>query len=136
MTAAGDGTAGYEGDNGRAIAAELDSPRQIAFDVQGDVFIADTSNNVIREVVKATGDIITVAGDGIAGYSGNGRPATDAELSAPFDLAIDTAGNIFFSDTGNNVVREISPRRGTSSPSPATAPPATAETAGPQPPPS
>ena len=107
VTAAGDGTAGYEGDNGPAIAAELDSPRQIAFDVQGDVFIADTSNNVIREVVKATGDIITVAGDGIAGYSGNGGPATDAELSAPFDLAIDTAGDIFFSDTGNNVVREI-----------------------------
>ena len=107
VTAAGDAIAGYEGDNGPATAAELNSPRQTAFDAQGDVFIADTGNNVIREVVKATGDIITVAGDGIAGYSGNGGPATDSELSAPFDLAIDTAGDIFFSDTGNNVVREV-----------------------------
>ena len=68
VTAAGNGTVGYEGDNGPAIAAELDAPRFMVFDSAGDMFIADTANNVVREVVKSTGDIITFAGNGIAGY--------------------------------------------------------------------
>ena len=107
VTAAGDGIAGYEGDNGPASAAELNAPRQLAFDSAGNVFIADTKNNVIREVVKATGDIITFAGNGTAGYTGDQGPATRAELSSPFDVAIDSAGDLFISDTGNNVVREV-----------------------------
>jgi hypothetical protein len=107
VTAAGNGTAGYEGDNGPATAAGLNAPRHIAFDTAGDAFIADTANYVIREVVKATGEIITVAGDGVAGYSGDNGPATDAELNVPLDLAIDSAGDLFFSDTNNNVVREV-----------------------------
>ncbi len=83
ITVAGNGTAGYSGDNGPATAAELDSPRGIAVDSAGDLFIADSDNNVIREVVKATGDIITVAGNGTAGYSGDNGPATAAELNGP-----------------------------------------------------
>ena len=83
ITVAGNGTEGYSGDNGPAIDAELYYPSGVAVDAAGDLFIADTGNNVIREVVKATGDIITVAGNGTAGYSGDNGPATDAELHDP-----------------------------------------------------
>ena len=107
VTAAGNGIAGYEGDDGPANAAELNASRGLAFDSAGDLFIADSGNNVIREVVKATGDIITVAGDGIAGYSGDGGPATDAELNSPLDIAFDSAGDLFISDTANNAIREV-----------------------------
>ena len=107
ITVAGDGTAGYSGDGGPATAAELNSPLDIAVDSAGDLFIADTGNNVIREVVKATGDIITVAGNGTAGYSGDGGPATAAELDSPRGLAVDSAGDLFIADNGNNVIREV-----------------------------
>ena len=83
ITVAGNGNAGYSGDNGPATAAELNNPVGVAVDSAGDLFIADTENNVVREVVKATGDIITVAGNGTAGYSGDNGPATAAELDAP-----------------------------------------------------
>jgi hypothetical protein len=107
VTAAGSGTAGYSGDIGPATAAELNSPCAVAVDPAGDVFIADLNNNVIREVVQATGDIIAFAGTGTAGYTGDHGPATAAELSGPFDLAFDTAGDLFIADVGNNVVREV-----------------------------
>ena len=107
ITVAGDGTAGYSGDNGSATAAELNFPRDVAVDSAGDLFIADTNNNVIREVVKATGDIITVAGDGTAGYSGDGGPATAAELDGPRGVAVDSAGDLFIADRLNSVVREV-----------------------------
>ena len=107
ITVAGNGTAGYSGDNGPATAAELDSPRGLAVDSAGDLFIADSGNNVIREVVKATGDIITVAGNGTAGYSGDGGPATAAELNDPNGVAVDSAGDLFIADTDNNVIREV-----------------------------
>ena len=147
---------GYSGDNGPATAAELDEPEGVAVDAAGDLFIADTGNNVIREVVKATGDIITVAGngtpataattgprlppssatpsaspsmlratcssptthnnvirevvkatgdiitvagDGTPGYSGDNGPATDAELDYPGGVAVDSAGDLFIADT-------------------------------------
>jgi Bacterial Ig-like domain (group 3) len=107
ITVAGDGTAGYSGDNGLATAAELNNPRTVAVDSVGDLFIADRGNSVIREVVKATGDIITVAGTGTAGYSGDNGPATGAELNHPFYVALDSAGDLFIADTGNNRIREV-----------------------------
>jgi Bacterial Ig-like domain (group 3)/NHL repeat len=107
VTAAGDGTAGDKGDNGSATAAELSDPWGIAVDSAGDLFIADHDSNEIREVVKSTGKIITVAGDGEAGYSGDNGPATDAELRGPNTVAVDSAGDLFISDTGNNVIREV-----------------------------
>ena len=137
ITVAGDGTAGYSGDGGPATAAELNDPNGVAVDSAGDLFIADTNNNVIREVVKATGDIITVAGNGNAGYSGDNGPATAAELDTPRGLAVDSAGDLFIADCG----QQRDPRGGrrrpaTSSPSPATARPVTAATTDPRPPPS
>ena len=64
---------------------------------------------MVREVVKATGDIITIAGDGTVGYSGDGGPATAAELDGPGRVAIDSAGELFFDDASNSVIREITP---------------------------
>ena len=107
ITVAGDGTAGYSGDNGPATAAELDNPRCVAIDSADDLFIADWGNNVIREVVKATGDIITVAGDGTAGYSGDDGPATAAELNGPNYVAVDSVGDLFIADERENAVREV-----------------------------
>ncbi len=107
VTAAGDGTAGYEGDDGPATSAELNGPWGMAFDTAGDLFFADSGNNVVREVVKATGDIVTVAGNGKAGYSGDNGPATDAELNGPNSVAVDSAGDLFISDANNNRIREV-----------------------------
>ena len=107
ITVAGNGTGGYSGDNGPATAAELDLPMDVAVDSAGDLFIADMYNNVIREVVKATGDIITVAGDGIQGFSGDNGPATAALLFYPSGVAVDAAGNLFIADTNNNAIREV-----------------------------
>ena len=80
ITVAGNGTDGYNGDGHAATAAELNGPNFVAVDSAGDLFIGDANNNKVREVVKATGDIITVAGNGTAGYSGDGGSATAAEL--------------------------------------------------------
>ncbi len=107
ITVAGNGKAGYSGDNGPATAAELDGPNTVAVDSEGDLFISDSANNVIREFVKATGDIITIAGNGTAGYSGDGSPATAAEINSPRGITVDSAGNVYFADNPNNVIREI-----------------------------
>ncbi len=106
-TVAGDRTRGYSGDGGQATAAELFFPEAVAVDAQGDLFIAD-SDNVIREVMP-NGIITTVAGDGAAGYSGNGGPATAAELDGPTGLAVDAQGDLFIADSNNNVIREVTP---------------------------
>ena len=107
VTAAGNGIAGYEGDNGPATAAELEFPWGVAVDSAGNLFIADLNNNRVREVDKATGDIITVAGNGTAGYSGDNGPATAAELNGPNSIAVDSAGNLFIADPGNERIREV-----------------------------
>ena len=106
-TVVGNRTAGYGGDGGQATAAEINQPQAVAVDAAGDIFIADTNNNVIREVNHATGVITTVAGNGTAGYSGDGGPATAAQLDAPEGVAVDAAGDLFIADTNNNVVREV-----------------------------
>ena len=109
VTVAGDGTAGYSGDNGPATAAELSGPYGVAFDPAGNLFITDFKKSVVREVVKATGNMITVAGNGMPGYSGDSGPATTAELNGPDDVALDSAGDLFISDAFNNAVREVTP---------------------------
>ena len=107
VNVAGNGTAGYTGNNGPATAAELNLPWGIAFDNAGDLFFADTGNNVVREVVKSTGKIVTVAGNGTAGYEGDHGPATAAELNGPNSVAVNSAGNLFISDSNNNRIREV-----------------------------
>ena len=89
---AGTGLPGYSGDGGPAPAATLNQPRGLAVDASGNVFIADTGNNRVRRVDHVTGNITTVAGNGTAGLTGDGRAATSAELNFPFGLAVDAAG--------------------------------------------
>jgi len=107
-TVAGTGTLGYSGDGGPAAAAMLNLPVGVAVDAQGDLFIADENNNVVREV-RPDGIITTVAGDGTAGYSGDGEPATAAQLNQPTAVAVDEQGDLFIADTRNNVIREVRP---------------------------
>jgi hypothetical protein len=108
QTVAGIGTPGFSGDTGFATQAQLHSPTGIFVDNAGNIFIADTGNHCIREVVAATNKIRTVAGIGTsAGFSGDGAAATSAQLSSPAGVNVDGFGNIFVADTGNNVIREV-----------------------------
>ena len=106
-TVAGNGTAGYSGDGDPATSASLHYPIGVAVDTAANIFIADQDNNRIRKVDAATEYIITMAGNGIAGYSGDGDPATSASLNHPKGVAVDTAGNIFIGDTGNHRIRRV-----------------------------
>ncbi len=90
---AGTGTAGYTGDGGLAVLAELNVPSGLCFDGSGNLFIGDTYNSVVRRI-DTLGIITTIAGSGIAGNSGDGGPATAAEVNVA-DIVVDRAGNIY-----------------------------------------
>jgi uncharacterized repeat protein (TIGR01451 family) len=105
-TVAGNGTAGYTGDGTAATGAEINGPNGVALDSTGNLYIADYYNNVIRKVSTA-GIITTVAGNGTAGFSGDGGMATSAELSVPWTVTVDSAGNLFIGDEGNDRVRRV-----------------------------
>jgi Bacterial Ig-like domain (group 3)/PKD domain/Beta-propeller repeat len=111
-TVAGTGTAGYNGDGIAATSADLNQPIAVAVDAHGNLFISDTGNERIREVNAATGLISTVAGTGNRGDNGNGIPATSAELNLPFGVAVDSAGDLFIADYGNELVREVNASTG------------------------
>jgi sugar lactone lactonase YvrE len=102
------GQSGFAGDTHLATAALLSDPTGIAVNASGDIFIADTLNQRVRRVDHATQVITTVAGNGAAGFSGDGGSATATDLNSPLAVAVDGAGNLFISDTGNNRVREVS----------------------------
>ncbi len=106
-TIAGNGTAGYSGDNGLATEASLDQPNGVALDVDGNFYFADNSNHRIRKVNASTGIITTIAGNGTAGYSGNNGLATEASINHPYDVAVDATGNIYIADSGNNRIRKV-----------------------------
>ncbi|MEO8052551.1 MAG: hypothetical protein ABI833_19250 [Acidobacteriota bacterium] len=101
---AGNGTSGFSGDGGPAIAAQLSSPTGVAVDSAGNLYIADGDR--IRKV--SNGVIITVAGSGISGFSGDNGPATSAQLSSPSGVAVDSAGNLYIADTRNSRIRKVS----------------------------
>jgi hypothetical protein len=100
---------GFAGDGGPATSAELSGPSAVLLSSEGDVYIADTDNCRIRKVDHATGVITTWAGTGAPGSSGDGGPATGAQLSAPNDLAMDAAGNLYVAELGGYRIRRISP---------------------------
>jgi sugar lactone lactonase YvrE len=105
-TVAGNGTLGSGGDSGPATSAQLYYPTGLAFDGSGNLYIADNGNQRIRKV-DATGIITTVAGTGTASFSGDGGPATAATLNDPTGVAVDTAGNLYIADYGNQRIRKI-----------------------------
>jgi len=105
-TIAGTGIIGYSGDGGLATAANLNHPMNIAIDRFANVYIADANNHCVRKV-DTLGIISTIAGTGVAGYSGDDSAATIAKLNAPYGLTIDRFGNIYIADRSNNRVRKI-----------------------------
>jgi sugar lactone lactonase YvrE len=116
-TIAGTGTAGYGGDGGSATAAEFHQPEGVALDSSGNLYIADYANNLIR-TISSDGMISTFAGvlsgrsifgGYIGGFSGDGGPATSAQLNGPSGLATDGAGDLFLADTVNHRIREVTP---------------------------
>jgi hypothetical protein len=106
-TVAGTGTAGYGGDNGPATSAALNNPSGLALDAAGNLYICDTNNNRVRKRDAATGTITTMAGNGTAAFAGDNGLATAAALKAPTGVVVDSAGNLFISDSGNNRVRRV-----------------------------
>jgi sugar lactone lactonase YvrE len=98
---------GFSGDGGPASAAQLSSPDGVEVDGHGNVYIADRNNNRVRKVT-ASGTISTIAGTGVAGFSGDGGPATSAKLNTPEGVAVDGHGNVYISDRANARVRKVS----------------------------
>jgi sugar lactone lactonase YvrE len=113
-TVAGTGTAGFSGDGAAAIHAELNSPWSVTPVTTSSgiaFYVADQSNNRIRYVNPA-GNISTIAGTGVQGFTGDGGPAANAQLNVPAGVLVDVAGNIYIADSGNNRVRRINPSTG------------------------
>jgi len=107
-TVAGNGAYKFAGDGGSATSASLNDPQGVAVDAAGNLYIADRYNSRIRKVSPA-GVISTVAGSSARGYSGDGDPATIARLFWPSGVAVDTAGNLYIADHGNNRIRKVNP---------------------------
>jgi uncharacterized protein (TIGR03437 family) len=105
-TIAGNGSLGYSGDGLKGPLARLNSPYGLAVDAQGNVYIADSDNNVVRKV-DTNGIISTVAGNGTAGFSGDGKAAVNAQLSRPYAVAVDAAGNLYIADYYNKRIRRV-----------------------------
>lgn len=105
-TIAGNGNSGYSGDGGPATSAKIRSEGGLATDSSGNIFFADSTDHVVRKI-DGNGIITTVAGTGMAGFSGDGGPATSAALSYPRGLAVDTSGNLYVADNNNSRVRKI-----------------------------
>lgn len=100
----------YSGDGGLATSASFDNPYAVATDASRNIYVADQYNNAIRMIDRSTGIITTIAGKGPdnGGYSGDNGPAASATLNLPMGVIVDGSGNIYISDTGNNVIRKIS----------------------------
>jgi hypothetical protein len=105
-TIAGNGTRGFSGDGGPATAAAVFAPVGLAVSPDGSVHIADTNNHRVRKI-DHSGNIVTVAGSGVAGFAGDGRPAREAQLNTPLGLTFDRVGNLYIADSANNRVRMV-----------------------------
>ena len=112
-TVAGKGKRGYSGDGGPAKEAELNEPYEIRFGDNGDMFFVEMQNNLVRRVAQRTQIISTIAGTGKPGFSGDGGPAASAELNQPHSVQLDSHGNLYICDIGNNRIRKVDMRRGT-----------------------
>ena len=114
-TIAGSGTTSYSGDGGPGPSAGIDLPYGVAVDVSGNVYIADTGDARVR-MVSTDGTITTIAGNGSIGSTGDGVPATSAQLYLPYGIAVSSSGRLYIADTGNNLIRMLTPAASTSPP--------------------
>lgn len=105
-TVAGNGSGGYSGNDGLALNAGM-RPEGISVDSHGNVYIAEEYNNVVRKVNVVTGIITTVAGTAVGGFSGDGGPATQAQLNLPLNVTVDSSGNIYIVDSRNFRIRKV-----------------------------
>ncbi|MEO7413861.1 MAG: hypothetical protein ABIZ81_10930 [Opitutaceae bacterium] len=106
-TVVGTGERGYSGDGGPALQAKLNLPHELRFDAQGNMFIADMSNQVVRRVDAKTKLITTVAGTGKKGYSGDGGPANQALLNSPHSIQFGADGSLYICDVSNHAIRRV-----------------------------
>jgi sugar lactone lactonase YvrE len=106
-TVAGSGRKGYAGDGGRATQALLNEPYEVRFDSAGHMFFVEMRNHVVRRVDAKTGRISTVAGTGSKGFSGDGGPAVEAQLSVPHSIALDDRSSLYICDIGNHRIRRV-----------------------------
>lgn len=104
-TIAGTGAAGYNGDNIPAVNAQLSQPAQVAVDAAGDLYIAEFTGQRIRKITMSSGLISTVAGTGSAGTGGDGSSPIGAQLGFPFDVTVDSTGDLFIADANNQRIR-------------------------------
>jgi sugar lactone lactonase YvrE len=106
-TIAGTGARAYAGDNGPALAAAFDAPKEMALDREGNVLVVDTENHVIRRVDLRAGTVATIIGSGRQGGDGDGGPASNAALDRPHGAAVATDGSIYIGDTNNHRIRKV-----------------------------
>jgi sugar lactone lactonase YvrE len=100
---------GFTGDGGPAKNATLNHAGAMALDDDGNLYIADTINHRIRRVDASSGIVHTIAGNGVNGFSGDGGPALDAEISFPASIVVDSSGRVYFADESNNRIRVLTP---------------------------
>lgn len=112
-TVAGSGETGYSGDGGPATAAQLNEPYELRFDSAGHMLFVEMKNHIVRRVDRETGIISTVAGTGMAGFSGDGGPAVKATLRQPHSICLDGNDNLYICDIGNHRVRKVDAQTGT-----------------------
>jgi streptogramin lyase len=111
-TVAGCGRRGYSGDGGPAMAAELNEPYEVRFDRDGNMFVVEMKNHIVRRVDRVSKTISTIAGIGRQGFGGDGGTAVKAMFSQPHSIAIDGRGAVYVADIGNHRIRRINPKSG------------------------
>jgi DNA-binding beta-propeller fold protein YncE len=110
---AGNGQKGFTGDGGPATSGSLNMPHELAFDSRGHIYIAERDNHVVRKIDTSTGRISTMAGTGVAGFSGDGESASKAQLRQPHSIAMAADGRLMICDVGNHRVRAVDLTTGT-----------------------
>ena len=112
-TIAGNGEKGYKGDGSPALAASFTAPHEIRFDGQRNLFIVERDAHVVRRIDARTNVVSTLAGTGVAGFSGDGGPAASAQLRMPHSIALDAAGRLLICDIANSRIRAVDLKSGT-----------------------
>lgn len=111
-TVAGTGRKGYSGDGGLATKAQLNEPYEVRFDKQGNMLFVEMQNHLVRKVDHKSGVISTIAGTGVAGFSGDGGPANEAQMNQPHSIALDDKDRLFICDIKNHRIRVVDPETG------------------------